>query len=153
MESYYIAEYYEHQTLKELLHDNKTKSGTAKQLANFTFSLHLSEVLHPDYSVGNILCRNTNDILSFALVDLNRIKFGTVSLQKGFLNFHTLDISNEIMDILIVEYANLAKLNTTEAQRIFYNYRKSISRKSKIRKKLKKQILSTRNKLVELFMR
>lgn len=54
---------------------------------HFTASLHQAGIYHRDYSPGNILFDHCNDDWHFSIVDINRMQFGPVSIQKGCHNF------------------------------------------------------------------
>jgi serine/threonine protein kinase len=58
--------------------------------AHFTASIHNKEVLHIDYSPGNIMYEKTDGRYHFCLVDLNRMKFGKVGLNAACFNFRRL---------------------------------------------------------------
>lgn len=58
-----------------------------KALALFTSDMHKKGIYHKDYSPGNILCGKKNGLYDFTLVDINRMKFGEVSLDEGCANF------------------------------------------------------------------
>lgn len=75
------------------------------QFAEFTADMHNKKVLHLDYSPGNILYKKTEDGFSFYLVDLNRMKFGNVSMEKGCENFRRLWGSDQMIAFIAAEYA------------------------------------------------
>lgn len=59
----------------------------AKAFALFTSDIHKKDVLHKDYSPGNILCGTKDGEPDFCLVDINRMRFGKVSLEEGCASF------------------------------------------------------------------
>ena len=76
-----------------------------KAIGRFTATLHEKGVLHQDYSAGNILFQMKNEKIELELIDLNRIKFGNVDLEKGCRNFERLNINAESLEIMAREYA------------------------------------------------
>ena len=55
----------------------------AEALGRFAAHLHEQEVLHKDFTPGNILWPHDADGYHFALVDINRMAFGPVSPKTG----------------------------------------------------------------------
>ncbi|MFR9164822.1 MAG: lipopolysaccharide kinase InaA family protein [Dysgonomonas sp.] len=76
-----------------------------KQFAVFTASMHEKEVLHLDYSPGNILYKKQDDEYSFYLVDLNRMYFGKVPMKEGCKSLRRLWGSDEMIAYIAAEYA------------------------------------------------
>lgn len=70
-----------------------------------TARLHDNGMLHKDYSRGNIIFGPAADgSISVEIIDLNRIRFGTVSLEAGLVNlFERLPVTAE--QHAIMEYA------------------------------------------------
>jgi len=75
--------------------------------AGFTADIHTKGVLHKDYSPGNILFKEENGAVKFCLVDINRMRFGNVSVLKGCLNFVRLWGQKPFFEIVVRKYANL----------------------------------------------
>ncbi len=74
--------------------------------ARFTAKMHESGVLHRDYSPGNILFdRDSDGKWSFSLVDVNRMSFGQVSVERGCRNMARLWGQPAMFRILASEYA------------------------------------------------
>ena len=59
----------------------------AEALGRMTARMHEAEMLHRDYSPGNILWREEHGEYRFSVVDINRMRFGKVSLETGCANF------------------------------------------------------------------
>lgn len=77
-----------------------------KQFARYTANLHEKEVLHLDYSSGNILYKKDGDNYTFYLVDLNRMIFDRpVSMDTACFNFRRLWGSDIMITLFIQEYA------------------------------------------------
>ena len=60
-----------------------TYEEMARELGHFTAMMHEREVLHLDYSPGNILWDKDDDGYHFAVVDINRMRFGKVDIKDG----------------------------------------------------------------------
>lgn len=58
-----------------------------KDFARFTAGLHEAGIYHRDYSPGNILFDRVDGQWHFSIVDINRMEFGPVDIQKGCANF------------------------------------------------------------------
>ena len=58
----------------------------AKALAHFAADIHLHEILHKDFTPGNILWKQDEEGFHFMLVDINRMDFGPVSEKKELYN-------------------------------------------------------------------
>lgn len=55
--------------------------------ARYTARLHESDIMHRDYSPGNILFDKIDGEYHFMLVDINRMSFGKISIDMGCANF------------------------------------------------------------------
>ncbi len=54
----------------------------------FTAELHKKNILHIDYSPGNILYKkNNNGTFDFSIIDINRMKFCKIDMKTGCKNF------------------------------------------------------------------
>lgn len=80
----------------------------AKALAAFTANMHDEGILHLDFSPGNILWEETEKgEYHFSLVDINRMRFGNVSMKAGCENFSRLWGPKAFIVLLTEEYARL----------------------------------------------
>jgi len=79
----------------------------AKALARFAAHMHDNEVLHLDFSPGNILWDNNGDSYTFSIVDINRMRFGAVSMHDGAKSFARLWGPKRFIQLLVEEYARL----------------------------------------------
>jgi serine/threonine protein kinase len=71
--------------------------------AGYTARLHEAGICHRDYSPGNILFRQEKEEVRFCLVDINRMRFGKVSVREGCAAFARL-WGPEPMFRLLAEY-------------------------------------------------
>lgn len=70
-----------------------------------TAAFHAAGFLHKDFSPGNILFDRVGEEWKFAIVDINRMNFGKVSLERGCANFARLWGSLDFFRIIAEEYA------------------------------------------------
>jgi len=107
-ESYYISGYSDYVSMKSFNFTTKLTEENAeilKAFALFTARLHEKGIYHKDYSNGNILYKKENSAISFYLVDVNRMKFEKVTEKMACKSFHRLDLSVEMLEIVVREYA------------------------------------------------
>lgn len=79
----------------------------AKALAQYAAFMHNKEVLHLDFSPGNILWDQTdNGQYHFSIVDINRMHFGPVSMKDGCKSFSRLWGPKRFIQLMVEEYAH-----------------------------------------------
>ena len=76
--------------------------------ARFTAQLHKAEILHVDYSPGNILVKKQAGSYVFALVDVNRMKFKSISVVDACKNLARLATSRKVLDEVAFRLGNIA---------------------------------------------
>lgn len=74
----------------------------ARCLAAFAAHMHNSQVLHLDFSPGNILWDGGS---RFSIVDINRMRFGLVTMETGCKSFARLWGPKRFVQLLVEEYA------------------------------------------------
>lgn len=89
-----------------------TYEKLAEALGCFTASMHKKEVLHKDYSPGNILYKVENDVYQFTIVDINRMRFGPVDMQAGCQNFVRLWGPKRFIILSVEAYAREREFNS-----------------------------------------
>ena len=95
------------------------------QFARFTADLHNHNVLHLDYSPGNILYKQIGDDYKFYLVDLNRMILNKpVDLDTGCFNLRRLWGSDEMFAIMVKEYARCRNFNEQTCLDKSFEYRR-----------------------------
>ena len=102
----------------------------AKALALFTAHMHDQQVLHCDYSPGNILWdRKADGAYCFSIVDINRMRFGAVTMVAGCKSFARLWGPKRFIQLLVEEYARLRGFDpqvcvetTMQARRRFWTH-------------------------------
>lgn len=110
-------------------------------LVLFTSNMHKKGVLHKDYSPGNILCGMKDGMHDFTLVDINRMRFGDVSVEEGCANFARLWGQPSLFKYIAELYAKDRNADVDWCtERVFYyrtKFWKSFSRRKKIKYNLK----------------
>ena len=140
-ESFYISIHYRNEfTLREVLnYQVADHDAILRQWVRFTYeNLHLNNIFHLDYSPGNtLICRKDNEF-DFQIVDLNRMRFGTVDFERGLFNFRQLDTDRQTLELLAAEYASLCHKDAGKAMKILIDFdrknKESRSRHGKIKK-------------------
>lgn len=90
----------------------------------FTGRMHEQEVLHMDYSPGNILFGRVNGELAFMLVDINRMQFRKVTAAAGYYNLRRLWFPDDTYRVIACAYARERGLDEQEAEeRILHHKR------------------------------
>lgn len=90
-----------------------------RAIARTTAQLHAAGWLHTDYSRGNILLgRNAAGEVLVDLVDLNRLRRRAVDLATGCRNFERLPMTDDMLTVLITEYARARSFDLEECLRI-----------------------------------
>ena len=97
----YSRRFYEFGT-NPLTEENKK---ILQAFGTYTANLHQQQVYHQDYSPGNILFDIQHKEPEFCIVDINRMQFGPISLQKGCANFARLWGNPEMFRIMATAYA------------------------------------------------
>lgn len=139
-ESYFISEEFNYDfTIREPLLDSNFKDRIIilQAFARFTYELHENEILHQDYSPGNILIKNVSDTYIFKIVDINRMEFHTLSLDERLKNFNKLWASDDDIYTIAHEYANISNEDQSACIEIAQNYNTKHKNKINMKKRLK----------------
>ena len=108
-DSYFISEEFKYDfTIREPLLDSKfeDRESIFKEFAKFTFDLHQNNILHLDYSPGNILIKKDTNGYIFKIVDINRMKFLDLDTESRLKNFAQLWAKDDDLSLMIKEYLN-----------------------------------------------
>lgn len=117
LNSYYVSEQYDNDfTYRELIYnlDDPNSEEILRAFTRFTFKLHENGINFLDHSPGNTLIKKVGDNYEFYLVDLNRMKFHTMSFEERMKNFAKLSPKDVMLDIMSDEYAKLYPSKTKE---------------------------------------
>ncbi len=138
-DSYFVSKEFKYDfTIREVLLEKnfEDKKEILKEFAKFTFKLHEENILHLDYSPGNILIKKVKGEYIFKVVDLNRMKFTTLSLVDKLKNFNKLWANDEDIDTIVGEYAKIINYDKKEAVMIAQKF----NNKNKYIKNFKKRL-------------
>lgn len=123
--SYYISEQvaYEH-TMYEFGQGGIVgREPIIKAFATYTADLHERGIYHKDYSPGNILFQEQDGQIRFCLVDINRMRFGEVSIKEGCANFARLWGQEDFFLLLAKEYACVRNIDVDTCIKWMLYYR------------------------------
>ena len=101
-------------------------------IAVVTARMHEHGFLHRDYSAGNILFRDDMPEIEVELIDLNRMSFGQVGMEKGCRNFERLSCPDRMLKVLADTYA---RERGFDAESCFRLMRRNIQEEEERRKK------------------
>ena len=90
------------------------KEEVIRAFARFTAMAHNAGVMHCDYSPGNILFDQVNGEWRFEWMDINRLRFGSVSPRRGCYNLCRLWGKKDFFEVLSPVYAQARQID--EAQ-------------------------------------
>lgn len=139
-ESYFVAEKFEYDfTIKEpIVNLNLVeRDDIFTAFAKFTYDLHQNEILHKDYSPGNILIKKENDSYTFKIVDINRMEFRELSLDARLKNFAKLWLLDEDLVKIITAYASLINEDSEKCIALALQHSHKLKRKINMKKRLK----------------
>ena len=96
---------------------------TIRPLARFTAHMHEEGILHLDFSPGNILWDRADGEYRFEIVDINRMRFGKVSMKEGCRSMRRICARSRFFDIFADEYAAVRGFNGEECRHWIHYYR------------------------------
>jgi len=144
-ESYYISEHLEYDfDFRELIHNPQfpDRENILRQFTQFTFKLHENNVNFLDHSPGNTLIVKTPEKAhqyKFYLIDLNRMKFGPMPLEKRMHNFRRLWLSKKMIKIMAKEYARLYGKSYGEIHALMSKHSREFQKKINSKKMRKRK--------------
>ena len=109
--SYYISAFFDYDyTIHEVLINKEleNRDQILKDFADFTYKLHELEILHHDYSHGNILIKKStkeDSRYEFNIIDINRMTFQILDLKARLENFARIKADDDDMQTIITQYA------------------------------------------------
>lgn len=140
-ESFFISEKFSYDfTIREPLLDAnfEDKENILKAFANFTYQLHENNILHQDYSPGNILIKKEGDGYVFKVVDINRMKFIPLKPEERLRNFAKLWMKDEDLKIVAKEYGKIMNQDLDKCIEVALQFSRSHKNKINMKKRLKR---------------
>lgn len=111
---YFISRYLPYDTLDKV-YDSLPDEASREQLANgfLTFTVNMANkgIINKDYNATNILAHREDGMWHFALVDINRIRFGRPKLLDEAHAFEQLGASPQLLVKYLPQYAQSRKLD------------------------------------------
>ena len=104
---------------------------------HYTYELHKKNIMHLDYGGENICIKKTTSGYDFYLVDLNRLKDGTVSEKKGVKNLSHISNDPEIIKIIAEAYATKISYSSIKTHKELKKFVSQFRQRLKLKKSLK----------------
>lgn len=120
--------YFEKHTL-----DNLTRK-VFTELGYFIARLHELGIYHRDFGGGNIMVNIKDGEPRFSLIDINRMSFERIDIERGCENFNRLALSQPKIEIIASSYADARCFDTQEVIEKIIKYRTRHIYRRKIKK-------------------
>lgn len=145
-DSFYISQQIDYDfTIRELIHNPlfPNRNSILEQFTEFTFKMHEANVNFLDHSPGNTLIVDKgNNQFEFYLIDLNRMKFEKLSIEKRMDNFKKMWLSRTMIKVVAKKYAELIGQPEKKIHAILLEktlqFKRRITKKKYLKRKLKK---------------
>jgi tRNA A-37 threonylcarbamoyl transferase component Bud32 len=141
-ESFYISEQVDYDfDFRDLIHSPKypNRVEILKQFTVFCFQLHENNINFLDHSPGNTLVKERGDgTYDFYLIDLNRMRFESLNLDRRMHNLRRLWLSKTMINIISIEYAKLSGNEIDEVHGLLSKHSRAFQKKVNS-KKLRKR--------------
>jgi len=113
-DSFYFCQQIDYDfTIRELIHNPlfPNRNIILEQFTEFTFKMHEAKVNFLDHSPGNtLIIKKESGSYDFFLIDLNRMKFEDLTLEKRMDNFKKMWLSKQMVKVVAKKYAELSNL-------------------------------------------
>jgi tRNA A-37 threonylcarbamoyl transferase component Bud32 len=123
--SFFVSEYFhfDHE-IRDIINNSEfeDREQILKAFVKFSYDLHQKGVYHIDYSPGNVLIKRENGTYSFAIIDLNRMKFIKYNNELRMKNLSRFSTSLKDLEFIAREYAELAGMDDKFAYRTLLKY-------------------------------
>ncbi|MDL2266064.1 tyrosine protein kinase [Parabacteroides sp. OttesenSCG-928-G07] len=114
------------------MEDVEPYSNILEAFGLFTARLHNKEVIHVDYSPGNILFDFIHNKPVFTVVDINRLRFGKLTEEQSYHNLRRLWLTDQAYTIIARSYAKGRGFDEEKAiERILYHKNKFMANRYK----------------------
>lgn len=99
------------------------REAIVEAMVDFAAEMHEKGVLHLDFSPGNILFDFCDEKVDFCIVDINRMRFGEVSVEEGCKSFARLWGKEDFFRLIAHRYAERRHADEAECQRMILEAR------------------------------
>lgn len=82
-----------------------------KEIAALTAYMHQNNMIHKDWSRGNILFKEDEKGIKLEIIDLNRIRFHKIGMEEGCRNFERLPATEQMTRWMSEKYAEIMGYN------------------------------------------
>ena len=138
---YFISEFIPYTTLNDIDRLNEQDLDLAKDdFISFTANLHKKNIIPLDYNKGNIFFYKEGEHFNFALVDINRIKFGKATLKTEVKAFEQLGLCLDTDLGALLAYSKIQNYDLEDVLWKTLINRKEGRTKKALKKALKKTI-------------
>jgi hypothetical protein len=135
--SYYVSEQINYDfSIRDVINDSNftDRIKILKLFSSFTYKLHENNINYLDHSPGNTLIKVDKGHYKFYLIDLNRMRFETMSLKKRMHNFRRMWLSKKMVRIMATQYAILYNMPFAKVHNLMLSYSKEFQGKANKRK-------------------
>ncbi len=140
-QSYYVSKQLEYDYDMEFVFQNiklDSRDEIIKGFTHFTHKLHENGIMFLDHSRSNTLVKKHKDDYRFYLIDLNRMKFKSLSTEERFKNFKRLKLNDEILEKVSSFYSEIVNIDKQIIFDKIKKYSEDFENGRKCRKRLKK---------------
>lgn len=99
------------------------REAIVEAMVDFAAAMHEKGVLHLDFSPGNILFDFRDEKVDFCIVDINRMRFGTVSVADGCRSFARLWGKEDFFRLIARRYAEVRHADEAECLKMILEAR------------------------------
>lgn len=111
---------------EDLFHQHfEYEDEVLRTVGHVTAVLHEHGYAHKDYGRANILFNKTPEGIKLDIVDLNRLKVGSLGIKAGCKNFERLPATPAMHRVIAEEYARVRGFDADECYRLMVAYRKA----------------------------
>ncbi|AUC80652.1 lipopolysaccharide kinase InaA family protein [Lacinutrix sp. Bg11-31] len=142
--SYYISKHVDYDfDFRVLIHNPlfSNRDEILRQFTQFTYKLHENNINFLDHSPGNTLIVENGSKYDFYLIDLNRMQFETMDLEKRMENLKRLWLSKKMIRIIATEYAEISEYPFEEVYNLLLQSSQDFKRRINRKKYLKRKYL------------
>ncbi|HNQ27155.1 MAG TPA: lipopolysaccharide kinase InaA family protein [Aquaticitalea sp.] len=132
-DSYYVSKHIDYDfDFRVLIHQPRFPERVAilQQFTEFTFKLHENGIEFLDHSPGNtLIVKKSDGQFDFYLIDLNRMRFGSMDFDKRMHNFRRLWLSKTMVKIMADTYSKLYRKGYYETYELMLKHSRDFQRK------------------------